>query len=234
MCSGRSRPAVTGALRDFRIGYVLDDPAAPVSAETRAVLESVIRACERAGATMKPGWPDGFRFQELLDTYYFHLGAVVLSLTPPHEQERARANLRKFPEPYARGALSSFVEWQQQNLKRLAFRALWERFFESVDVFLLPTTFTTATTHDRTPPARRQLADTGRRHLSLLESPDLHHAGNVDGLSRDNGASGSEPEWITGGTPDCRAVSGRCDADRLRASARAGDGRIPGTKGYTL
>ena len=54
-CSGRSRPAVTGALRDFRIGYVLDDPAAPVSAETRAVLESAIRACERAGATMKTG-----------------------------------------------------------------------------------------------------------------------------------------------------------------------------------
>ena len=150
-------PCRHGALRDFRIGYVLDDPAAPVSSETRAVLESVIHACERAGATMKPGWPEGFRFQELLDTYYFHLGAVVLSLTPPHEQDRARANLRKFPEPYARGALSGFVEWQQQNLKRLAFRARWQRFFESVDVFLLPTTFTTATTHDRTPPARRQL-----------------------------------------------------------------------------
>jgi amidase len=43
-------------------------------------------------------------------------------------------------------------------LKRLAFRALWEQYFASVDVFLLPTTFTTATTHDRTPPARRLLS----------------------------------------------------------------------------
>jgi amidase len=144
-------------LRDFRIGYVLDDPIAPVSAETRAVLESAIDACERAGATMKPGWPEGFRFQELLDTYFFHLGAVVLSLTPLHDQERARHNLTKFPDAYARGALSSFVEWQQQNLRRLAFRAQWQRYFQSVDVFLLPTTFTTAFAHDKTPPARRQL-----------------------------------------------------------------------------
>jgi amidase len=146
------------ALRDFRIGYVLEDPAAPVSAETKAVLESAIRMCERAGATLKPGWPEGFDFQALLETYYFHLGAVVLSLTPPPQQERARANLFNFPEAYARGAVSSFVEWQHQNLKRLAFRALWEQYFASVDVFLLPTTFTTATTHDRTPPARRLLS----------------------------------------------------------------------------
>ena len=43
------------ALRDFRIGYLLDDPAAPVSAETKSVLESAVRACERAGATLKEG-----------------------------------------------------------------------------------------------------------------------------------------------------------------------------------
>ena len=144
-------------LRDFRIGYVLEDPIVPVSAETKVVLESVIRACERAGATMRPGWPKAFQFQELLDTYFFHLGAVVLSLTPPEEQEHARSNLSRLPEQYAKGALSSFVEWQRQNLKRLAYRAQWEQYFESVDVFLLPTTFTTAFPHDRTPAAERLL-----------------------------------------------------------------------------
>jgi amidase len=146
------------ALRDFRIGYVIEDPAVPVSAETASVIESAIRACERAGATMKPGWPEGFRFQDLLDTYYFHLGAVVLSLTKRDDQERARANLNKMPPQYARGALSTFVEWQQQNLMRLFYRTMWERFFASVDVFLLPTMFTAAFAHDRTPPARRQIS----------------------------------------------------------------------------
>ncbi len=142
-------------LREFRIGYVLEDPVIPVSAETKVVLEAAIRACERAGATMRPGWPEGFRFQELLDTYFFHLGAVVLSLTPPQDQERTRANLPRLPEQYAKGALSSFAEWQLQNLKRLAYRAQWEQYFESVDVFLLPTTFTAAFPHDRTPPDKR-------------------------------------------------------------------------------
>ena len=69
---------------------------------------------------------------------------MVFSLTPPHEQDHARHTLGAYPEAYARGALSGFAEWQVQNLARLAYRAKWERFFESVDVFLLPTTFTTA------------------------------------------------------------------------------------------
>ena len=47
------------ALRDFRIGYVLEDPIVPVSTETKSVLESAIRACERAGATIRCGWPEG-------------------------------------------------------------------------------------------------------------------------------------------------------------------------------
>ena len=68
-----------------------------------------------------------------------------------------RRQSQQRPEQYVRGALSSFGEWQQQNMKRLAFRALWERFFESVDVFLLPTTFTAAFPHDRTPPERRMI-----------------------------------------------------------------------------
>src|SRR5260370_5846528 len=58
-------------LRDFRIGYLLEDPIVPLSTETKAVLESAIRACEKAGATVKQGWPAGFQFQDWLVTYYF-------------------------------------------------------------------------------------------------------------------------------------------------------------------
>jgi amidase len=56
-------------IRDYRIGYLLEDPAVPVSSETKSVLEAAIRACEKAGATVKQGWPDGFQFQELLDVF---------------------------------------------------------------------------------------------------------------------------------------------------------------------
>jgi amidase len=145
------------ALREFRIGYVLEDPAVPVSADTKSVLESAIRACERAGATVRQGWPEGFRFQELLDTYFFLLGAVVFSLTPPQQQQHARSQLQTRPEQFVKGALSGFAEWQQKNMERLAHRAMWETFFASVDVFLLPTTFTVAFPHDQTHPDQRMV-----------------------------------------------------------------------------
>jgi amidase len=146
------------ALRDFRIGYVLEDPAVPVSAETRTLLEAAVRACERAGATVTEGWPKNFRFQELLDSYWFMLGAIVFSLTPPNQREAARAQLSTKPEPWVAGALSGFADWQQRNMQRLSYRAAWERYFESVDVFLLPTTSITAFPHDHSPSDRRTVA----------------------------------------------------------------------------
>ena len=144
-------------LGDFRVGYLLEDPAAPVSVETKSVLESAVRACERAGATVKEGWPEGFRFQEQLDTYFFLLGSIIFSLTPPAQRTYAQAQLKTRPEQLVKGALSGFADWQQENMKRLAYRAMWDRYFESVDVFLLPTTFTTAFAHDHTHPDQRTI-----------------------------------------------------------------------------
>ena len=71
--------------------------------------------------------------------------------------EEARAELADRSDYFAKGCLSDFAGWQQQNLKRLAYRALWETFFESIDVFLLPTVFTTAFPHDRTPAETRMI-----------------------------------------------------------------------------
>jgi amidase len=144
-------------LREYRIGYLLEDPATPVSAETKSVLEAAIRACEKAGASVKPGWPDGFQFQELLDVYFFLLGAFDFSMMPPERQQRVRPHFEKRSDNLAKGALSSFADWQRHNRQRLAYRAMWEKLFESVDVFLLPTAFTTAFPHDQTPPDQRQI-----------------------------------------------------------------------------
>ena len=151
-------------LRDFRIGYVLEDPAVPVSDETRAALESAIRACEKAGARLQPGWPTGFSLSEIFDTYLFHLGAFDFSVTPPEAQPAARRQLETRPPRFAQGALSSFAEWQSENMKRVGYRFRWERFFQSADVFLLPTVFTAAFPHDHSPPDTRMVpTPEGRR-----------------------------------------------------------------------
>jgi amidase len=144
-------------LEHYRVGYVLEDPSVPVSAETKSVLESAIRACERAGATMKPGWPDGFHFAELVDAYFFMLGAFDFSVTPPDHQRRLREIFEKRSDPTAQGSLATFAEWQVRNLKRLAYRALWQKYFDSVDVFLLPTAMTAAFPHDHSPRSTRTI-----------------------------------------------------------------------------
>ncbi len=56
-----------------------------------------------------------------------------------------------------KGALSGFADWQQENMRRLAYRAAWDGYFETVDVFLMPTTFTAAFPHDHTHPDQRMI-----------------------------------------------------------------------------
>src|SRR6478672_6247260 len=76
------------SLKNFRVGYVIDDPIAPPTAEEKALLEKTIALLERAGAQLKPGWPAGFAPTDLLANYRFHLDAFFFSTAPPEEQER--------------------------------------------------------------------------------------------------------------------------------------------------
>lgn len=138
-------------LSDFRIGFVLEDPLVPVCAETKTVLEQAVKACERAGATVKQGWPQGMQFADIVETYTFLLGAFDFSVTPPEHQATAREALKSRPPAFARGALSTFAEWQAMNIRRLVYRVRWQRYFNDFDVFLSPTAFTAAFPHDTTP-----------------------------------------------------------------------------------
>jgi amidase len=144
-------------LSEFRIGFVLEDPSVPVSVETKSVLDSAIRACEKTGAIVREGWPEGFRLGEMFETYLFLLGALDFSLMPPQRQRLVRPEIEARSDAMAEGSLATFAEWQLRNIKRLACRAAWERFFQSVDVFLLPTNFTAAFRHDPSPIATRTI-----------------------------------------------------------------------------
>jgi amidase len=147
------------ALKDFRIGYVLDDPWVPVSSEIKPALSNAIETLKRAGATLVPGWPKGLDIAELDETYRFMVRAFDFSMLPAKEKAAERARLLASKDPRARYAFASFSEWQLRNLKRLDCRALWQRYFEDVDVFLSPVAFTAAFRHDhRQPKADRRIA----------------------------------------------------------------------------
>ena len=156
------------SLKDFRVGFVIDDPIAPPTPEVRAALEHAIETLGRVGTKLKPGWPKDYRPTDLLQNYRFHLQAFLYSVASPDEQTRLR---KEYGNDAPSGALSSFADWQQQNFRRLAFRAQWQAWFEEVDVFLMPVAFTTAFPHDHSEPQSDRTIATSvgpRRYLDLL------------------------------------------------------------------
>jgi amidase len=159
------------SLSEFRVGYVLDDPIAPPTLEVKAVLEKTIQVLDRAGAKLKLGWPPGFQAADLLSNYGFLLDAFLFSVASPKEQETRRKNFAKSQSPDAAAALSSFADWQRQNLRRLRFRAQWQAYFEQVDVFLSPVAFSPAFPHDHSEPMDGRTIATSsgpRRYHDLL------------------------------------------------------------------
>jgi amidase len=164
-------PARAANLKDFRVGYVIDDPIAPPTPEVGAVLEKTIDALGRAGTKLKPGWPAGYQAGALLETYCFMLSAFGASLAPPGDpQEHAQAPANP-ADPFEAGARATFREWQQKNLRRLAYRAQWQAYFGEVDVFLSPVTFAAAFPHDHSEPQSQRRIPTSagpRKYVELL------------------------------------------------------------------
>ena len=147
--SWNAPPPRKRALKDFRIGYILDSPMASPTSEVRPLLESAISLLERKGAQLRAGWPVRYNLSDAFKTYMFLLAAFTFSVEDKQAQESDRKRYQENPaEVFAGGALSSFADWQQQRLKQLAFRALWQDYFEQIDVFLMPCSFTVAFHHD--------------------------------------------------------------------------------------
>jgi amidase len=130
-------------LKDFRIGYVVDDPVAPIASDVRTVYESLISKLSKTGATIQEGWPAGVDLRGVSETYGFLLMSLVtadFTGKKPSKFDHAR--------------------WLRETMQRLAFRAVWQKYFESVDVFLLPSSFTAAFPHDHSEPIEKRTVKT--------------------------------------------------------------------------
>ena len=130
-------------LQDFRIGYIVDDPIAPISSEVRKPYENLISALTKAGATLKRGWPPEIDLRAAAETYGFLLMSFVtadLTGKRPSSFDHAR--------------------WLRETQSRLAFRMLWQKYFERYDVFLLPASFTAAFPHDHSEPIDKRVVKT--------------------------------------------------------------------------
>lgn len=171
-------------LQDFRVGFVLDDAAAPVSSDVRSLYEAVIAELGRAGAKLDRGWPPGVDLQGHLQTFQYLLMALVTADADRDERESARMRLEHNPgDLVATATVEPHARWLHETRNRLAFRALWQNYFESHDVFLLPTTFTAAFAHDQSWPIENRVVDTpeGKRSYIRDMAAWISHA-TVAGL----------------------------------------------------
>jgi amidase len=120
-------------LEDFRAGVVLDHERAPVCSEVTTQLSNAVEVLARAGATVVEGWPDGVDPVRHYESFGFHVQSFFAFQQPG--------------EDFA--TLSEFID--QEN-RRMAVRAAWNRYFNHVaDVFLCPVNFTPAFPHDTRP-----------------------------------------------------------------------------------
>ena len=145
--SWRLTPPRHQRLRDYRVGFVLDDPACSVSSEITDLLSRTIDRLAAAGATVTEGWPEGVDPAAVYESFGYH---VQLFLT-----------LQGAGDASGAGPLEAFVQHEHH---RMAVRAAWQRYFHDFDVFLSPVTFTTAFPHDDRPVAER-----------TIETPDGPH-----------------------------------------------------------
>jgi len=163
-------PPRAKTLKEFRVGYVIDDPIAPPTAEVGAALQKTIDALGRAGATLKPGWPPRLQPRELINTYLYMLFAFVTSMAPGEDVHSGQAPPDS-NDPTAAGARATYREWQAANIRRIAYRNMWQAYFNDVDVFLSPVTYTAAFPHDHSEPqtARTVSTSTGpRRYMDMM------------------------------------------------------------------
>ncbi len=174
-------PARGRKLDEFRIGYVLDDPMAPPAPDVRAVLERALDNLGRLGIKMKPGWPAAFQPTALLDTYRFMLFAFFINMSPPEAQQALRSEYERIAGPEAVEALSSFPRWQAENLRRLEFRAHWQAYFNDVDVFLSPVTFSVAFPHDHSQPQELRSIATARGPRNYMEGLNWNSSASLTG-----------------------------------------------------
>ncbi|NUM53339.1 MAG: amidase [Candidatus Hydrogenedentes bacterium] len=161
-------------LKDYRVGYVLDDPRCPVCPEVVVKLQEAIDALRGAGVQLEEGWPEGIDPQAQYVTYAYLLLCSYAERLPEEDFQKMRP-LAKSNNPNllvmrAKAFTDPHVEFVNACRDQLIHRAAWHHYFKTHDAFLLPTAFTTAFEHVQTEPLEMRAIDTslGRRAYTDL------------------------------------------------------------------
>ncbi len=160
-------------LRDYRVGYVLDDPACPVDPPVRERLEAAVAALGRAGVQLKHGWPPGIDAAAQQRTYLYMMFAA-LGGPPGVKADDLRPLAAKddgsMGSIFAQTMIDPIGRYVDHEREQLRARAAWQSAFRDLDVFLTPASFVAAFPHDHAEPlaARRLTTRAGPRAYTDL------------------------------------------------------------------
>jgi|HubBroStandDraft_6_1064221.scaffolds.fasta_scaffold70270_2 amidase len=145
-------PARGARLRDYRIGYMLDDPRGAVVPAVGEVLAPAVEALRKAGAQLEQGWPPGLNVEEQYDAY---LTILYARFTEPLREDQLEG-MRKlaanqdgsYLAKYARAVTAPDALLVTMDTRRRRARGIWQEYFRTHDAFLMPTAFIPAFPHD--------------------------------------------------------------------------------------
>jgi amidase len=187
-------------LKDFRIGYMLEDSTAPISEELAQLHENLITQLGRSGARLTSGWPAGIDPGAEWRTFEYVL-ASGLSGNPSEEQlATLRWRLETNPDDLtAAVAVNPHSRWVAQTLRQLNSRTLWQQYFQSHDVFLLPAAFCVAFPHDHSMPAENRRVETSNGKQSMDGMRYWSAFATLPGLPATVAPIGKTPGGLPGG-----------------------------------
>lgn len=142
-------------LKDYKIGFVTDDPFCPVHPDIKTIITEVTGALRQNGVKVKEGWPEGIHFPEIFDTY-FKLMAAFVSHSPAFTD--TVINMLKLSyfmpfgetqQKFVEGLTLSHKDWYALSVKRLAYRLAWQTYFKQYDAFLMPANCVPAFAHNQ-------------------------------------------------------------------------------------
>jgi amidase len=169
-------PSARGkSLSDYRLGYVLDHPACPVSSDVKEVIKTSIEALRSRVDVLEEGWPPGVEPVEQYTTYRFLLASVHAGSLRDDEYEETRMRALGQDGSYepiiAKAWTAPHKHFQAEESKRMTARALWQEYYETHDAFLLPVSFLPSFPHDHSHPfwdRRLPTTEGPRRYEDLL------------------------------------------------------------------
>jgi amidase len=123
-------------LADYRVGVVLDHPAAPVTSEVGDALSDTIDRLARSGAKIVDNWPDGVDPNEQAEEFGRQV-ELFFALHATSDGDLGGVS----------GSGLTLEDVRGLDRRRMAARGRWQRYFEDVDVFVCPTSFTVAFPH---------------------------------------------------------------------------------------